>query len=344
MKHIVRTTILIIALVAPAFAQNTSSADLAELNSLKDKVKDADTRTRVSAFHRVWTIALASNDTDVKLLALELMQEPVGSASDHIRMPAVYAIAEVANSTADGAVKAKALASLQPAMAAAQLPIRLAVIDAINSMMRSANSGDLALQAVQLVGEAVRSGNNGVRIPAINSVTHIALASNDDRVIAAAVDLMQDPLNSEAMIGGMEVRMMAVVEVEKLGLATANPAIKAKASQMLQSYASNSSWEPEAQHRASEGAGRIQGTMKEASPAKSAATYGKLSVSSTPGGADIEIDGSFVGNTPSEISVAEGNHAIVIKKAGFVPWERKLKITAGSAVHIDAELAKASTQ
>src|SRR5512135_2879315 len=88
--------------VASVFAQNNQStlgAQLAELNSLKDKVKSADTRTRVSAFHRAWTIALASDDADVKTLALELMKEPVASASDHIRMPALYAIAEVANST-----------------------------------------------------------------------------------------------------------------------------------------------------------------------------------------------------------------------------------------------------
>ena len=138
--------------------------------------------------------------------------------------------------------------------------------------------------------------------------------------------------------------MMAVVEVEKLGVATSNPAIKAKALQMLQPYASNSSWEPEAQHHAAEGAGRIQSTMKGASPGKSAPTYGKLSVSSTPEGADIEIDGNFVGSTPSEISVAEGDHTIVIKKSGFTPWERKLKTTSGSAVHIDAELEKTLTQ
>ena len=245
--------------------QSNTGAQLAELNSLKDKVKDPDTRTRVDAFHRVWTIGLASDDPSVKLLALDLMKEPVASASDHIRMPAVYAIAEVANSTPDLAVKSKALATLHEPMIAGQLPIRLAAVDAVNSIMRAPGTASLALDAVQLLGEPVRSGNNGIRMPAINAVAHIALASRDDRVIATAIEQMQAPLDSMAMIGGMEVRLMAVVEVERLGEAASAMATKAKAMGMLQACANNTSWEPEARKRAAEGAARIQESMKEMS-------------------------------------------------------------------------------
>ncbi len=67
----------------------------------------------------------------------------------------------------------------------------------------------------------------------------------------------------------------------------------------------------------------------------------KLQIDSTPPGADIEVDGSFVGNTPSDVQVAEGDHTVVVKKAGFKNWERKLKSSAGSSVHIGAELEKA---
>ena len=68
----------------------------------------------------------------------------------------------------------------------------------------------------------------------------------------------------------------------------------------------------------------------------------KLSVSSTPEGADIELDGDFVGNTPSELSVTEGNHTIRVKKTGFTTWERILKTSAGSTVRISAELEAAA--
>jgi hypothetical protein len=69
----------------------------------------------------------------------------------------------------------------------------------------------------------------------------------------------------------------------------------------------------------------------------------KLQVDSTPTGADIEVDGSFVGNTPSDVQVAEGDHTVVVKKSGFKSWERKLKSSAGSSVHISSELEKADT-
>lgn len=343
MNRIMRAAAFTLALfisVASAMAQGTQSAAMGELNSLTEKVKDADTRVRVAAFHEVWSIALASDNSEVKMLALDLLREPVGSSSDQIRLPAVYAIAEVANSTADLKVKSKALADLSAPMVSGQLPIRLAAIDAVNSIVLPAPAPELALQAVELLGEPLRSGNNGVRIPAINAVAHIALASNDPRVYGAVLDLLQAPLQSNAAIGGMEVRTMAVAEVEKIGVASTDTAIKTKAMQTLQACANNSQWEPESQHRAAEGAARIQSTIKPAAPATSAATSGKLSVSSTPTGADIELDGSFVGNTPSELSIAEGDHTIQIKKAGFTLWERKLKITAGSTVHIDAELQK----
>ena len=65
----------------------------------------------------------------------------------------------------------------------------------------------------------------------------------------------------------------------------------------------------------------------------------KISVSSTPANADIELDGSFVGSTPSVIDVTAGDHSVVVKKTGYKSWERKLKVTGG-VVNISAELEK----
>jgi hypothetical protein len=62
-----------------------------------------------------------------------------------------------------------------------------------------------------------------------------------------------------------------------------------------------------------------------------------LAVESTPPGADIEVDGAFVGNTPSTIIVTQGAHDISVKKKGFTIWTRKLNTTSGT-VHINAEL------
>jgi hypothetical protein len=65
----------------------------------------------------------------------------------------------------------------------------------------------------------------------------------------------------------------------------------------------------------------------------------RLSISSMPEGADIEIDGAFVGNAPSSIELLPGDHKVVIKKGGYRVWERTLKVSAGD-VSIKAELER----
>lgn len=62
-----------------------------------------------------------------------------------------------------------------------------------------------------------------------------------------------------------------------------------------------------------------------------------LNIESTIPCADIEIDGAFVGNTPSIIAVAAGSHSITVKKKGFTDWNRTLNVTGGT-VQLKAEL------
>jgi hypothetical protein len=62
-----------------------------------------------------------------------------------------------------------------------------------------------------------------------------------------------------------------------------------------------------------------------------------VSISSVPAAADVEVDGKFVGNTPSSLSMLAGEHTVRITKKGFKPWERKLTVSGGSA-NVNAEL------
>jgi hypothetical protein len=62
-----------------------------------------------------------------------------------------------------------------------------------------------------------------------------------------------------------------------------------------------------------------------------------LVIESTPPGADIEVDGGFVGNTPSTVTVTPGSHDVSVKKKGFADWSRQLNVTGGS-IHLAAEL------
>jgi len=65
------------------------------------------------------------------------------------------------------------------------------------------------------------------------------------------------------------------------------------------------------------------------------------SFSSTPSGAEIDLDGRFVGNTPSEIAVSAGTHVVVFSMPGFAQWKRELTVAAGSvAVNVTVSLQK----
>jgi hypothetical protein len=63
----------------------------------------------------------------------------------------------------------------------------------------------------------------------------------------------------------------------------------------------------------------------------------KVTVASMPVGADIEVDGSFVGNTPSTISLPAGDHTVTVGKNGYKSWERKIKSNGGN-VNLNMEL------
>jgi hypothetical protein len=74
-----------------------------------------------------------------------------------------------------------------------------------------------------------------------------------------------------------------------------------------------------------------------ASPVAAPDSGAQLDISSTPTDADIEIDGNFVGNTPSTVGVATGQHQLVVKKSGYMSWEKKISVSSGQ-VRVDAVL------
>jgi len=66
--------------------------------------------------------------------------------------------------------------------------------------------------------------------------------------------------------------------------------------------------------------------------------FGSVNVSSDPAGADIYLDGQFVGNTPSLLHVAAGAHKIEIQSGKTKPWERDLTVLKDSEVTVHAAL------
>ena len=63
----------------------------------------------------------------------------------------------------------------------------------------------------------------------------------------------------------------------------------------------------------------------------------EIAFTSTPDGAEIELDGRFMGNTPSTIGVPGGEHTVRISKRGYQSYERKV-ITVGGSVRLHADL------
>jgi len=82
-------------------------------------------------------------------------------------------------------------------------------------------------------------------------------------------------------------------------------------------------------------------------PAPNAATAAsppervKCSFSSTPAGADITLDGRYVGSTPSVLNLTTGKHVVVVSTPGFAEWKRELTVSAGSDLTVNAVLEKA---
>jgi len=82
--------------------------------------------------------------------------------------------------------------------------------------------------------------------------------------------------------------------------------------------------------------------LASSAPTQPPSTQAVLEISSTPSGADIEVDGSFVGNTPSSVTVPSGEHEISISKSGYGVWKRTLKASTGT-VKLSPELQLAET-
>ena len=63
----------------------------------------------------------------------------------------------------------------------------------------------------------------------------------------------------------------------------------------------------------------------------------RIEIASSPFGTDIELDGKFIGSTPSSVKVSPGEHTVKLTKIGYSTWERKIMTHPGS-VRISPEL------
>lgn len=74
-------------------------------------------------------------------------------------------------------------------------------------------------------------------------------------------------------------------------------------------------------------------------PAENTQT-GFLTVKADDETCEIYADGSFVGNSPARLKLAQGTHLVEVKKTGFKDYRREIKVTEGSDLQVRVTLEK----
>ncbi len=65
---------------------------------------------------------------------------------------------------------------------------------------------------------------------------------------------------------------------------------------------------------------------------------GMVAIASEPVGAEIYVDGKFVGQTPSTVPLTAGAHHVEVKATGRMHWERDLTVVKDGAVSLKTVL------
>ena len=72
-------------------------------------------------------------------------------------------------------------------------------------------------------------------------------------------------------------------------------------------------------------------------------TKGKISLSGSPVGAEIYIDGNYVGYIPCTFPVETGYHKVIVKKVGYTHWEQIIEVESGETYSTYIDLTEVDT-
>ncbi|HZR15977.1 MAG TPA: PEGA domain-containing protein [Verrucomicrobiae bacterium] len=78
--------------------------------------------------------------------------------------------------------------------------------------------------------------------------------------------------------------------------------------------------------------------VQTAEPGHRTGMSGVVTVKADDETAEVYADGNFVGNAPSKLKLEPGMHVIEVKKAGFKPYRRDIKVTEGAELNLRATL------
>ena len=83
---------------------------------------------------------------------------------------------------------------------------------------------------------------------------------------------------------------------------------------------------------------RVRSEGRDSSVSGAGASTARVKIASEPSGADIYVDGKFVGQTPSTIHLVTGEHRIEVKCDGRAIWQRDLEVLKESDLTLRAVL------
>lgn len=63
-----------------------------------------------------------------------------------------------------------------------------------------------------------------------------------------------------------------------------------------------------------------------------------VTIRSVPVGAEVTVDGRYLGNAPSTLKLPAGDHVLTVTAAGHKTWERRVHLTPGGDTNISATL------
>jgi hypothetical protein len=63
-----------------------------------------------------------------------------------------------------------------------------------------------------------------------------------------------------------------------------------------------------------------------------------VSIRSVPAGAEVTVDGRYLGDAPSTLRLPAGDHVLTVTAAGHKTWERRVHLTPGGDTNIAATL------
>jgi hypothetical protein len=75
-------------------------------------------------------------------------------------------------------------------------------------------------------------------------------------------------------------------------------------------------------------------------PPVTPAEKGTVRLATTPTGADIYVDESFVGQTPARLRLVPGKHRLRLSLAGGKDWDHEIEVLEGSEVTLQIDLTK----